>query len=81
MLVKTVEITSKCSNFKLNKEPAQILDCVTSMVYKCIDNEKLFSFFFNFYGKSINNWYEEEESEFCGFIVSLGCGFEFRCLI
>ena len=23
----------------------QILDCVTSMVYKCIDNEKLFSFF------------------------------------
>ena len=36
------------------------------MVYKCIENEKLFSFFFffNFYGKSINNWYEEEESEF-----------------
>ena len=23
-----------------------------------------FLFFFNFYGKSINNWYEEEESEF-----------------
>ena len=23
-----------------------------------------FFFFFNFYGKSINNWYEEEESEF-----------------
>ena len=45
MLVKTLEITSKCSNFKLNNEPAQILDCVTSMVYKCIDNEKLFSFF------------------------------------
>ena len=65
MLVKTLEITSKCSNFKMNNEPVQILDCVTSMVYKCIDNEKLFSFFFfNFYGKSINNWYEEKESEF-----------------
>ena len=49
----------------MNNEPVQILDCVTSMVYKCIDNEKLFSFFFfNFYGKSINNWYEEKESEF-----------------
>ena len=24
----------------------------------------IFFFFFNFYGKSINNWYEEEESEF-----------------
>ena len=64
MLVKTLEITSKCSNFKLHNEPAQILDCVTSMVYKCINNEKLFFFFFNFYEKSINNWYEEEESEF-----------------
>ena len=50
MLVKTLEITSKCSNFKLHNEPAQILDCVTSMVYKCINNEKLFFFFSIFMG-------------------------------
>ena len=48
MLVNTLEITSKCSNFKMNNEPVQILDCVTSMVYKCIDNEKLFSLIFQF---------------------------------